>query len=90
MYHDLTQGRELGQLHIVINPAFFTDATLFREHISQVMGELNAIKPAPNVDKVLYPGENSQIEEQRSEKEGIEIVDEIYNYLISDMLYNKS
>lgn len=54
------------------------------------MGELNAIKPAPNVDKVLYPGENSQIEEQRSEKEGIEVVDEIYNYLISDVLYNKS
>lgn len=90
MYHDLTQGRELGQLHIVINPAFFTDATLFREHISQVMGELNAIKPAPDVEKVLYPGENSQIEEQRSEKEGIEIVDEIYNYLISDVLYNQS
>lgn len=90
MYHDLTQGRELGQLHIVINPAFFTDTILFKEHISQVMTELNQIKPAEGVEKVLYPGENSQIEAQRSEKEGIEIVDEIYDYLTSDVLFNQS
>ncbi len=52
MYHDLTQGRELGQLHIVINPAYFTDPVMFRKHITQVMNELNAVKPAPGFDKV--------------------------------------
>lgn len=90
MYHDLTQGRELGQLHIVINPAFFTDADLFKKHISQVMAELHSIKPAIGFERVLYPGENSQLAAQRSEKEGIEIVDEIYHYLNSDVLFNQS
>lgn len=90
MYHDLTQGRELGQLHIVINPAFFTDADLFKKHISQVMAELHSIKPAVGFEQVLYPGENSQLAAQRSEKEGIEIVDEIYHYLNSDVLFNQS
>lgn len=54
------------------------------------MSELNDIKPAEGVEKVLYPGENSQIEERRTEQEGIEIVDEIYDYLISDSLFNHS
>lgn len=90
MYHDLTQGRELGQLHIVINPAFFTDADLFKKQISQVMAELKSIKPAVGFEQVLYPGENSQLAAQRSEKEGIEIVDEIYHYLNSDVLFNQS
>ncbi|MGL4859687.1 MAG: ureidoglycolate dehydrogenase [Enterobacteriaceae bacterium] len=90
MYHDLSQGRELGQLHIVLNPSYFTDADLFRQHISDTMDELNAIKPAPGVSQVRYPGQSSNSKEELSEKEGIEIVDEIYNYLISDAIYNKS
>lgn len=90
MYHDLSKGRELGQLHIVINPNFFTGITNFRQNISQVMSELNAVKPAPNVKQVLYPGQNSHAKEIASEKEGIEIVDEIYQYLISDDLYQRS
>ncbi|HBO24439.1 MULTISPECIES: ureidoglycolate dehydrogenase [unclassified Providencia] len=90
MYHDLTQGRELGQLHIVINPAYFTNPVMFRQHISQVMQELNAVKPAPGFEKVLYPGQNSLNREKQSEANGIEIVDEIYNYLISDDIYQKS
>ena len=90
MYHDLSAGRELGQLHLVINPSYFTDETRFRQNISQIMSELNAIKPAPGVKKVLYPGQNSRLCEIESEKNGIEIVDDIYQYLISDDLYQKS
>ncbi len=90
MYHDLSQGRELGQLHIVINPAFFTSAEIFRHHVSQMMQELNSIQAAPGFEQVLYPGQNADIIEQESETQGIEIVDEIYEYLISDALYHRS
>ncbi|KAB2338238.1 ureidoglycolate dehydrogenase [Cytobacillus depressus] len=90
MYHDLSEGRNLGQLHIVINPAYFTDIEKFKENISNTMGELNNIKPAPGFERVLYPGQNSLIAEQQSEKEGIEIVDDVYQYLESDVVhYNK-
>ncbi|AKJ42499.1 ureidoglycolate dehydrogenase [Pragia fontium] len=90
MYNDLTQGRDLGQLHIVINPSFFTDAETFKKNIMQTMADLNAVRPAPGVKQVLYPGQNCDIYEDESNKNGIEIVDEIYDYLISDALYNNS
>lgn len=45
MYDDLHAGRNLGQLHIVINPNFFSSSELFRQHLSQTMRELNAITP---------------------------------------------
>lgn len=90
MYNDLTQGRNLGQLHIVINPAYFTDPNTFKQNISQTMRDLNAVTPASGVKQVLYPGQNCDINEDESNKNGIEIVDEIYEYLISDVLYNQS
>lgn len=90
MYNDLTEGRNLGQLHIVINPAYFTDPHTFKQNISQTMRDLNAITPASGFKQVLYPGQNCDINEDESNKNGIEIVDEIYEYLISDVLYNHS
>lgn len=90
MYDNLSQGRELGQLHIVINPQFFSSSTLFRQHISDTMRELNAITPAPGFNQVYYPGQNLDINEKNSAVDGIEIVDEIYDYLVSDALYNRS
>ena len=54
MYDDLHAGRNLGQLHIVINPNFFSSSELFRQHLSQTMRELNTITPAPgfNQDRI--------------------------------------
>ena len=88
MYHDLTEGRNLGQLHIVINPEFFTSIHTFTENIAQTMADLKQIKPAPGFDQVYYPGEISTIKERESEEEGIEIVDDIYEYLISDVIHH--
>ncbi len=90
MYHDLTEGRNLGQLHIVIDPARFAGADVVRKGISQTMAELNQVKPAEGVERVYYPGENTEIEERESNANGIEIVDDIYNYLISDAIYVNS
>lgn len=90
MYDNLSKGRELGQLHIVINPEFFSSSHLFRQHISETMRELNAIKPAPGFSQVYYPGQNLDINEKLSAKDGIDIVDDIYEYLVSDAIYLRS
>ncbi|TCP21661.1 ureidoglycolate dehydrogenase (NAD+) [Scopulibacillus darangshiensis] len=90
MYHDLTEYRNLGQLHIVINPEFFTDLSGFMENITKTMNDLNNIKPATDFDRVLYPGQDADIREQQYEEKGIEIVDEIYGYLVSDIIHNNS
>ncbi|MCG3087803.1 ureidoglycolate dehydrogenase [Sporosarcina cyprini] len=88
MYHDLTAGRELGQLHIVIDPGAFTSTELFRESISGMMKELNEVKPAPGFNQVLYPGQDALLKEQEAMKNGIEIVDDIIDYLRSDVIHN--
>lgn len=88
MYHNLSEGRNLGQLHIVINPAFFTDANQFKANITKTMQDLNGMKPAPGFDRVLYPGQNYDLIEKENEVNGIEIVDEIYDYLVSDVIHN--
>ena len=88
MYEDLTEYRKLGQLHIVINPAFFTGMTDFKKDITQSMEDLNQIKPAPGFSKVLYPGQNNDAVIEEYKENGIEIVDDIYEYLKSDIVHN--
>jgi ureidoglycolate dehydrogenase (NAD+) len=90
MYEDLGTGRNLGQLHIVINPNYFTSNTLFRQHLSQTLRELNDIPPAPGFNQVYYPGQNLDINEKNSAINGIDIIDDIYDYLTSDTIYKKS
>lgn len=87
MYADLSKGRDLGQLHIVINPAFFTDIEAFMANMSEVLDEVTAVAPAPGVDRVYYPGERGRLREKAYEEQGIEIVDDIYEYLISDAIH---
>ncbi|MDN4608330.1 ureidoglycolate dehydrogenase [Sporosarcina highlanderae] len=88
MYEDLSEYRKLGQLHIVINPAFFTALTGFKNDITQTMEDLNHIKPAPGFSKVLYPGQNNDVVIEDYKENGIEIVDDIYEYLKSDVIHN--
>lgn len=90
MYHDLTVGRDLGQLHIVIDPNRFAGINAFKESVAQTMKDLNNIKPATGFDKVNYPGQRSAERESKSEKDGIEIVDHIYEYLTSDVIHNNA
>ncbi|MGG4090894.1 ureidoglycolate dehydrogenase [Paenibacillus lautus] len=87
MYHDLTEYRNLGQFHLVINPAFFTDPDMFKQHITNTMDDLNQIKPAPGFEQVLFPGQNNDLIQEQYEKNGIEMVDDIYEYLISDVVH---
>lgn len=87
MYTDITAGRNLGQLHIIINPSFFTDLDKFKADVNQMVEELHKTKPASGFDQVLYPGELSEIVSEKYKKEGIPIVKEIYDYLISEMIH---
>ncbi len=90
MYHDLSVGRELGQLHIVIDPERFVGSDKFKADMSKSLEELNNIKPAPGFDKVYYPGQRGKIREKISNEKGIEIPDEIIKYLESDDVhYNR-
>ena len=76
MYHDLSQGRCLGQMHIVMDPARFVGL------------ELNAMTPAPGFDKVYYPGERAVMRRDKAmEAGGIEVVDELVEYLRSDDIH---
>ena len=90
MYHDLTEHRNLGQLHIVINPEYFAGLGPFKEGIEQTMQDLNNIKPASGYKQVFYPGQRSAIREKAYEKDGIEIVDDIYEYLTSEVVHKNA
>lgn len=87
MYEDLSKGRDLGQLHIVIDPSRFTDMKTFKETMSKTFDELKLIKPAQGFDEVNYPGERALLRKAEYDKNGIEIVDEIYEYLISNEIH---
>ena len=86
MYRDMRRGRDLGQLHIVINPGTFTDADRFRQNISDTRNELNAITPAPGFDRVLVPGQDKQRIRDEYQAEGIDLADSVYEYLVSDVI----
>jgi ureidoglycolate dehydrogenase len=87
MYDDLSKGRDLGHLHIVLDPKKFAGIDNFKENITQTMEELAQIKPAEGFDKVYYPGERGLLRKAKYDGPGIEIVDDIYNYLISEEVH---
>lgn len=87
MYSDLSSGRNLGHLHIVINPAYFTDLAQFKHNLSTMIEELHENKPAKGFEQVLYPGELAEKVQLESTETGIPIVKEIYDYLVSDIIH---
>lgn len=87
MYADLSAGRELGHLHIVIDPSRFVPISQFKRHVTAMVEELHEMKPAPGFNQVGYPGENSDRVAAQFEKEGIPIVKEIFDYLVSDVIH---
>lgn len=88
MYHDLSEGRKLGHTHIVIDPERFVGLEQFKKSMSQVCDELGAMEPVEGHDKVYYPGERAMLRKKNYyDTGGIEIVDEIYQYFISDDIH---
>ncbi len=84
MYEDLQAGRDLGQLHVVVDPSRFTDLETFKKNIGVTMRDLAGAQPAPGVDRVLYPGQDRKLVHEEYRRDGIEIADDVYDYLVSD------
>ena len=87
MYADLSEYRNLGQLHIVINPDFFSSKEALIEKMEQMVQELHDQKPAPGFDQVYYPGELMNAVKEEYDKDGIPIPEDIVDFLESDRLY---
>jgi ureidoglycolate dehydrogenase (NAD+) len=87
MYADLSAGRELGQLHIVLNPEFFVGREAFERTIDYMVEEIHSMTPAVGFDSLFYPGERSDSVLATYQKDGIPIVKEIYDYLVSDDIH---
>lgn len=88
MYHDLSEGRNLGHMHIVIDPARFVGLETFKKSMSQVCDELSEMPAAEGYGKVYYPGERAVLRRDKAYATGgIEIVDHIYKYLKSDDIH---
>ncbi len=88
MYANLAEGRNLGQLYILIDPCKFTELTKFKENLSKMIDELHAVKPATGFEEVFYPGELSEVCYQNYQKTGIPIPEAIVHYLKSDVIHN--
>ena len=87
MYQKMSEGRNLGQLHLIFDPSAFTDSNIFRANVSRSMAELKASKPAQGVERVLYPGEDCVLREKLAARQGIAINEDVWQYLNSDHLH---
>lgn len=86
MYTDLTKGRDLGQMFIFIDPSRFIDLNVFKASVSTLKHKLSTAQPAEGVERVYYPGEISQINNEKY-AQGVPVEENIYNYLISDQVH---
>ena len=77
-------------MRIVIDPSRFRPLEAFKAGIAQTIREINAMPPAPGFDKVLVPGQSSARRVQAYRENGIEIVEHIYEYLVSDVVHNNN
>jgi len=87
MYADLSAGRELGQIHLVINPEYFVSLDTFKNNVRKMVEEIHSLRPAMGFESVLVPGESSDTKAKEYERNGIPIVKEIYDYLVSDDIH---
>lgn len=87
MYHNLHEGRNLGQIFILIDPERFVGLEPFKESITQTMKELTEIKPASGFDRVQYPGQPNNERYVKSLTDGIEIPESIIQYLESEDIH---
>lgn len=87
MYEDLSSGRNLGHLFIVIDPSRFTDIYEFKNNVETMVNELHDIKARDEGASVYYPGEVSKNTYYKSVEEGIDIPKSIVNYLKSNDIH---
>ena len=73
---------------VVMDPSRFVGLDAFKASMSQVLDELGEMPAAEGFDKVYYPGERAVMRRDKAYATGgVEIVDEIYEYLKSDKVH---
>ncbi|MDN6626093.1 MAG: ureidoglycolate dehydrogenase [Pisciglobus halotolerans] len=87
MYDNLSEGRDLGQIYILIDPSRFTNLETFKENVAQSVEELHQVRPAEGFDQVYVPGELGRLRKEKYSEEGIPVEKSIYEYLISDTIH---
>jgi ureidoglycolate dehydrogenase (NAD+) len=83
----MEEGRDLGQLFILIDPNRFTTLDTFKANIEQTIEELHSVRSAEGFDQVYVPGELGQMLYARYMQEGIPVEKGIYDYLESDTVH---
>lgn len=87
MYSNMEEGRDLGQLYILIDPKKFTSLEGFKANIEQTIKELHDVRPADGFDSVQVPGEMSGRRYDKHMAEGIPVAKGIFDYLESDTVH---
>jgi ureidoglycolate dehydrogenase (NAD+) len=83
MYGDYNQARKLGHFIMAINISSFTESSIFKSRIDQLIDELHQLQPAPGHQSVLVPGEPEQLREIDRLKYGIPVPESTYTFLTS-------
>jgi uncharacterized oxidoreductase len=65
--------RLAGVFVVAIDPAAFGDAAEYRRRVAGVLDRLEAVPPAPGVERVLVPGDPERQHRERRTREGIPV-----------------
>lgn len=82
MYRELEKYRKLGHYFCVINPSSFTEKDTFLNQMDRMIDELHNSEPNEKFEKVYVPGDIEYLNEEKNEKEGIIIPNEVYQFLL--------
>ncbi|THB73531.1 MAG: ureidoglycolate dehydrogenase [Desulfobulbaceae bacterium] len=81
MYGDYDKPRELASLMIAIDPGTFISGAQFKKTMDAMIDDLHAQPTAPGHEKVMVPGEPQVNLERTNRKNGVPVVDTIYDWL---------
>lgn len=84
MYGDYDKKRKLGHYVCAINPSMFTNKNDFLENMDRLINEIRESEPVEGFDKVMVPGEPEQLKEENAKINGVNVTQNIYQYLVSE------
>jgi uncharacterized oxidoreductase len=65
--------RLAGVFVVAVDPAAFGDSAEYRRQVAGVLDRLEAVPPAPGVERVLVPGDPERQHRERRSREGIPV-----------------
>ena len=70
---DPQHSGNVGHMFLAVDPSIVQPSQDTEARIEKMVDELIAAKPAPGVDRVLYPGQQEQESEMKARRDGIEL-----------------